>query len=48
MSEAPKNRKWFVVLSWVTLVGFALFVVGITASVLLVPKIRQASERGLR
>ena len=29
--EKPKSRRWFVVLAWVTLVGFALFVGGVTA-----------------
>ena len=29
--EKPKSRRWFVVLSWVTLIGFALFVGGVTA-----------------
>jgi hypothetical protein len=27
---APRSRRWFVVLAWVTLVGFALFVGGVT------------------
>ena len=27
---APRSRRWFVVLAWVTLIGFALFVGGVT------------------
>jgi hypothetical protein len=26
----PKSRRWFVVLAWATLIGFALFVGGVT------------------
>jgi hypothetical protein len=26
----PRSRRWFVVLAWITLVGFALFVGGVT------------------
>ena len=28
--ESPRSRRWFVVLAWVTLIGFALFVGGVT------------------
>jgi hypothetical protein len=28
--EKPKSRRWFVVLAWITLIGFALFVGGVT------------------
>lgn len=38
----PRDRRWFVVLAWVTLVLFALFVLGICLSVALIPEIRKA------
>lgn len=38
----PRNRRWFVVLAWVTLVLFALFVLGISLSVAFIPEIRKA------
>jgi hypothetical protein len=38
----PRDRRWFVVLAWVTLVLFALFVLGICLSVALAPEIRKA------
>jgi hypothetical protein len=43
-SRPPKSRRWFVVLAWVTLVGFALFVAGITAVTAALPMIRRAHE----
>ncbi|HXG61019.1 MAG TPA: hypothetical protein VNO22_06585 [Planctomycetota bacterium] len=41
-APAPRDRRWFVVLAWVTLVLFALFVLGICLSVALAPEIRKA------
>jgi hypothetical protein len=40
--ERPKSRRWFVALAWLTLVLFALFILGITLSVIFVPQIRKA------
>jgi len=40
--HAPKGRRWFVVLAWVTLIVFALFVLGITLSVMFIPELRKA------
>lgn len=38
----PRNRRWFVILAWVTLVLFALFVLGISLSVAFIPELRKA------
>jgi heme/copper-type cytochrome/quinol oxidase subunit 2 len=44
--ETPRNRFWFVVLAWVTLVLFAAFVALIMISVVSVPKFRKARQTG--
>jgi len=38
----PKNRRWFVILAIVTLVGFALFVGAITVLALKIPELKKA------
>jgi hypothetical protein len=46
MSETPepaaKNRRWFVVLAIVTLIGFAIFVGGITILTLRIPELKKS------
>jgi hypothetical protein len=42
--EKPRSRRWFVILSWVTLVGFALFVGGVTVVACRVGDIHKARE----
>jgi hypothetical protein len=44
--ETPRNRFWFVVLAWVTLVLFAAFAALITVSVVSVPRLRKARQTG--
>ena len=39
--EAPKGRRWFVILAIVTLVGFALFVGVITVCAVRIPELRK-------
>jgi len=39
--EAPKGRRWFVILATVTLIGFALFVGVITVCAVRIPEIRK-------
>lgn len=43
--EKPKSRRWFVVLAWITLVGFALFVGGVTGVACRVGEIQKARDR---
>ena len=43
--EKPKSRRWFVVLSWVTLIGFALFVGGVSLVACLIGDIHKAQRR---
>ncbi|HZE98346.1 MAG TPA: hypothetical protein VE981_15045 [Planctomycetota bacterium] len=40
--EHPPNRRWFVLLTIVTLVGFALFVGAITVCALRIPELKKA------
>jgi hypothetical protein len=46
MNETPepaaKNRRWFVILAVVTLIGFAVFVGGITILSLRIPELKKA------
>ena len=39
---APGNRRWFVILAVVTLIGFALFVGTITVLALKIPELKKA------
>jgi hypothetical protein len=39
--EAPKSRKWFVILAVVTLVGFAIFVTAITVLAIRIPEMKK-------
>jgi hypothetical protein len=39
-----RSRGWFVVLAWVVLVGFALFVGGVTAAACGLPAIQKQRE----
>jgi len=39
---APRNRRWFVVLAVVTLIGFALFVGAVTVLALKIPELKRA------
>jgi hypothetical protein len=39
--EAPKGRRWFVILAIVTLVGFALFVGVITVCAVRIPELKK-------
>lgn len=41
---AERSRGWFVVLAWVVLVGFALFVGGVTAAACGLPAIQKHRE----
>ncbi len=45
---SPRDRRWFVVLAWITLVAFAAFVALMTAGVFSIPRIRRARGRGGR
>ena len=38
----PKNRRWFVILAIVTLVGFAVFVGAITVMAIKIPELKKA------
>ena len=40
--EAPKGRRWFVILAIVTLVGFAIFVAAITVLSIRLPELKKA------
>ena len=46
MNETPepaaKNRRWFVILAVVTLIGFAIFVGAITILSLRIPELKKA------
>jgi uncharacterized membrane protein YgdD (TMEM256/DUF423 family) len=46
MSDTPepaaKNRRWFVILAVVTLVGFAIFVGAITVLALRIPELKKS------
>jgi uncharacterized membrane protein YgdD (TMEM256/DUF423 family) len=46
MNETPepaaKNRRWFVILAVVTLVGFAIFVGAITVLALRIPELKKS------
>jgi len=44
--EPPKERSrgWFVVLAWIVLVGFALFVGGVTAAACGLPAIQKQRD----
>ena len=44
--EKPRNRRWFVVLAWVTLVLFAAFVAWIAIGVASIPRLRKARQTG--
>ena len=39
--EPPPNRRWFVILAIVTLVGFAIFVGAITVFALRIPELKK-------
>jgi hypothetical protein len=39
--EAPKGRRWFVILAIVTLVGFAIFVAAITVLAIRIPDLKK-------
>jgi uncharacterized membrane protein YgdD (TMEM256/DUF423 family) len=39
--EPPRNRRWFVILSIVVLVGFALFVGAITVLAVRLPELKK-------
>ena len=43
-AELPKNRRWFVVLAWVTLVLFTLFTGAITVFAIMIPQLREAGR----
>ena len=40
-AEAPRNRRWFVILAIVTLVGFAIFVAAITVLSVRIPELKK-------
>jgi hypothetical protein len=40
--ERRQDRRWFVVLAAVTLIGFALFVAAITALALRIPELKRS------
>ena len=42
--QKPKDRRWFIVLAWVTLILFGIFVAGITLSAVFIPELREAQE----
>ena len=46
MSDTPepaaKNRRWFVILAVVTLIGFAIFVGAITVLALKIPELKKS------
>jgi hypothetical protein len=39
--DAPKGRRWFVILAIVTLVGFAIFVAAITVIAIRLPELKK-------
>lgn len=41
LPEKPRSRRWYVVLTWITLIGFGLFVAFVTVGAIAIPKIRQ-------
>ena len=41
-----KDRRWFVVLAWITLVIFGMFITGITIVTAAIPAIKRAHEAG--
>ena len=41
--EKPKDRRWFVVLTWITLVLFGVFIAGITLAAVFIPDLREGS-----
>ncbi len=43
----PRSRRWFVVLTWVTLVLFGAFVAAITVCAARIPTFRKARYGGL-
>jgi hypothetical protein len=45
-SPKPKDRRWFVVLAWITLVVFGMFVTGITIVTAAIPAIKRGHEAG--
>ena len=40
--EAPRSRRWFVILAIVTLIGFTLFVAAITILAIKIPELKKA------
>jgi hypothetical protein len=44
--SGERGRRWFVALAWATLVGFAIFVAGITAAAIAIPQMRRAGGGG--
>ena len=43
--DEPRKRGWFVVLAWITLVGFGIFVAAITVISFALPAILRARGR---
>lgn len=41
----PRKRGWFVVLAWITLVGFGIFVAAVTVLSIVLPAIARARGR---
>ena len=41
-SELPKNRRWFVVLAIITLIGFAIFAGAILVLTMKIPELKKA------
>jgi len=41
-SEAPKNRRWFVILAIITLIGFAIFAGAIVILTMKIPELKKA------
>jgi hypothetical protein len=41
----PRRRGWFVVLAWITLVGFVVFTGGITILSMRIPELRRQAPR---
>jgi hypothetical protein len=44
--SGERGRRWFVALAWATLVGFAIFVAGITAAAIAIPQARRTGGAG--
>ena len=40
-AEKPKNRTWFVVLAWITMILFGAFVAWITILAVMIPELRE-------